>query len=438
MQSVPDRDSLASLDTAVAPEVVAPVNHFELIDSAEDYWNRLKNDIDNAEKTIDIATFLMSNDKEVGGDILTHLEAATLRGVDVRVMTDIMPWPLRHIFIKSQGLYRRTRDFERKVNKKQRRVGSNSEGKRMGRFTFKKSNESKVWRSSLGGGLKWIMQRDHTKLTVIDSGIKDRAVAYVGGRNIWYKDKDNRDFMIRMSGNIAMEAQQSFNDNWAGLSHGGVYPQGSEVGKDTCIVRESRGSNEIFEGLLNAIEGAKDRVWIETPYFDRFNLMPVFFALGKRNKQLIDGGEKLLDVRLVTTTPVSNNHKNYVWSAPLFLNEIAHAGKDCGIQVYGYAKENGRFENKFILNHSKAALVDDLGIVGSSNFNRLKIWGGGNAEVNLFSREPELVTQLENWFEDEFRGSEVILPKTPKLRERIYRVGRLAWDLSYKYLKMSE
>ncbi|HEX7042644.1 MAG TPA: phosphatidylserine/phosphatidylglycerophosphate/cardiolipin synthase family protein [Patescibacteria group bacterium] len=397
-------------------ERISSGNNFELLPTAEEYWGRLKEDIDNAKDNINISSFLMNN-SGIADEVMSHLEAATFRGVNVRLMTDGM-FPIPARWFVTGGLIKRIHNFQKELRKihREQKKGKKYTDQKIGNLYFAWPRERGGRRSIWSWAKDRTIRRDHTKLTVIDG-----KKAYLGGRNIWREDADNRDFMVRMTGDVVKSAQESFEDTWAGRPNAGIYPKDAKIGEDTCIVRDVRSSEKIFDGLIESIENAKDRVWIETPYFDRVNLLPVFIALGKRNKDLIEIGDKPLDIKLVTTAPPSNNHRNYRMSAPWFLNEIAHAGNGSGIQIYGYLKENGKTKTKFTLNHSKAVLVDDLAIIGSSNFNKLEIWGGGNAETNLFTKEKSLVEALEGWFEEEFSESLKVAPKESTVPEKIYR-----------------
>lgn len=123
---------------------------------------------------------------------------------------------------------------------------------------------------------------------------------------------------------------------------------------------------------LKRINSAKHRIWLMTPYFN-----PPRFLL----KALIDAAERGVDVRLVVpkkTDPAWFSYLSRVYFSPLIKRHL---------RVYEY--EPG-------ILHSKTALIDSQGMIGSGNLNYRSFYR--DLELNLIITDPQDVNALKSEF----------------------------------------
>lgn len=408
----------------VETEVVTPrPSEFTLIDEADTFFNELQESIRNAKSTIQFQSFLFDkgslfgvDDTVASGRITKELEDAARRGVHIQVMTDGMFPFVRGVV--TRGVGRRLRLLQHELQ-----VKAQSGDTKVGSIEFKYAEEKrpliqKGLRRTLRALVDRFVERDHTKNLIIDPQDPENGVAYIGGRNVWRYDEANTDFMVRIKGEMVGFASQSFQKAWEGDSTPGVWTDS----KGNEIVRDVRNSDIIFDKVVNAVRDIKQRVWLQTPYFDRMHVSPYLIALRNLNRSL--------DVRLSTPVPPSNNHRNFRVSGKYYLKELAEEG----IDIWGYRSKDPR--EKWVLNHGKGLLIDGmaddrtderaegLAVVGSSNFNKRRIIGGRNAEVNLFIRDPQFILEMEKWFEKCFTTSIPYQPENLKWRYWLYRKRR--------------
>ena len=140
-------------------------------------------------------------------------------------------------------------------------------------------------------------------------------------------------------------------------------------------------SEEIESGtlfLLNAINRARHRLWIASPYFVPDE--PVSYAL-----QL--AALRGVDVRVMI--PENPDHKLVYLAGFSYLKNMETAG----VKMY-------RFNDGFL--HQKVMLVDDqLGSVGTCNLDNRSL--RLNFEVSILTMDKKFCGELEEMFEDDFR-----------------------------------
>ena len=201
--------------------------------------------------------------------------------------------------------------------------------------------------------------RNHRKIVVVDG-----KSAWIGGLNIGddYLGKDKklspwRDTHLRIDGPAALVAQAIFISDWhwagkeliGGLSWeprpaSGITGTGSDV-----LVLQSGPADEIETASLfftNALNVARKRIWIATPYFipDEATMVAIRLALLKG-----------LDVRILT--PELNDNWFVRNASNLYLKDLAAMGA----RIYFY-------EKGFM--HQKVMLIDNrLAMVGTVNFD---------------------------------------------------------------------
>lgn len=303
-----------------------PGNDIKLFTNGIDTIESLKKDIKNAQKSINMEYYIFANDK-VGNEIMNLLCEKAKEGIDVNFIYD------------SIGSRRTHRKFFRKLEKAGGNIGEFFPP--LVRLINMKVN-----------------YRNHRKIVVIDG-----KIAYTGGVNIrddhMGKNKKLnpwRDTHVRIEGSGAYALQNIFLDDWRYCKNdntppkiyleNGFFPSPTIHG-DAVVQIVSSGPDsqvqKIKETFVKMILNAKERVYLQTPYFIPDD---VFFAAIRMAAQ------SGVDVRIMV--PKIPDKKTVYLATLSYLKEVA----DLGIKIYLY---------KGFL-HSKTLLVDDNKLsVGTCN-----------------------------------------------------------------------
>ena len=227
--------------------------------------------------------------------------------------------------------------------------------------------------------------RNHRKIVVVDG-----RIAWVGGLNVGddYLGADPklspwRDTHMRIDGPAALIAQSIFWSDWYWadktlLEDLSWQPQPAdgladvEKGKEVLVLGSGPADDLETASLFftNALNVARKRIWIATPYFipDEATMVALRLALLEK-----------LDVRIIT--PALNDNWFVRPAANVYLSELSQLGA----KIYF-------FEKGFM--HQKVMLIDDaLSIVGTVNFDnrsfRLNFEVSGVVADKSFARELE-------------------------------------------------
>lgn len=203
--------------------------------------------------------------------------------------------------------------------------------------------------------------RNHRKIVVVDG-----KAAWIGGLNVGddYLGKDKkltpwRDTHLRLDGPAALVAQGIFVSDWhwasrdflTGLSWMPQVPEAlpeSEKGVNVLILQSGPADEYETASLFftQALNLARERIWIATPYFipDEATMVALRLALLKG-----------LDVRIIT--PELNDNWFVRNASNVYLEDLAAMGA----KIY--------FHNDGFM-HQKVMLIDDqLAMVGTVNFD---------------------------------------------------------------------
>lgn len=229
----------------------------------------------------------------------------------------------------------------------------------------------------------WLNLRTHRKIVVIDS-----RVAFTGGINITDEEDERRrddayrDLHMRLEGNVVLELQLVFIEDWAyatgepplQLAH-----PNRVIGKVPAQVVVS-GPDSPWEAIhrlhVSAIHDARRRVWLVTPYF-----VPGEAARMALTSAALGG----LDVRLVV--PKMSDSHLVTYAARSYFDELLQAG----VKIYEYGPR---------MLHTKALLCDDdLVLLGSANFDHRSF--RLNFEVSVLFRDKGLCAQVAELIEGE-------------------------------------
>ncbi len=239
--------------------------------------------------------------------------------------------------------------------------------------------------------------RNHRKLIIIDG-----KVGYIGGMNIalrYVKGTGTlpwRDTMVKVSGGGVLALQRAFLVDWyfvdrTLLSDRKYYPR-SEVVNDSLVQVVTSGPvtphPEIMQGYVRMILGARNYLYIETPYF--LPNEPVLFAL----KTVAQAG---IDVRVIC--PYKSDAKFVEWASRSYLREVQEAG----VKVYLY-------KTGFL--HSKLLVSDDsISTCGSTNLDFRSF--ENNFEANIFFYDKAIALRMKQLFWDDQQQS-VLLSEIPE------------------------
>lgn len=240
----------------------------------------------------------------------------------------------------------------------------------------------RIWRRP------WANLRTHRKIVVIDG-----RVAYTGGMNITDEqderlgDSAYRDLHLRLEGQVVRSLQLVFCEDWAyatgdrGFLAGVARetPREAAPGPVRAQVLVS-GPDSPWEAIhrlhVSAIQAAKTRVWMTTPYF-----VPGEAAMMALTSAALAG----LDVRLLV--PRESDSTLVTLAARSYFGPLLLAG----VRIHEYGPR---------MLHSKSLLVDDaLVVVGSANFDHRSF--RLNFEVSVLFDDPGIAAELSALFEGE-------------------------------------
>ncbi|WP_161795039.1 cardiolipin synthase [Arsukibacterium sp. MJ3] len=245
-----------------------------------------------------------------------------------------------------------------------------------------------------GTGIFQINFRNHRKVVVIDG-----QKALVGGLNIGNEYLglseefgDWRDTHIAISGPAAMEAQLSFLEDWKWASGEWLdlnWKTAANPEGDAVAITIATGPADKFETaemlILQAINSAKKRVWISTPYY-----VPNSAIVAALELAALKG----VDVRILL--PDKTDNKLVSFAANTYFEQSMRTG----VRFFKYS-------NGFM--HSKTILVDDnYSIVTSANLDNRSL--RLNFEIFALLRDQEFNRKMEQMYLNDFAASHE-LPK---------------------------
>ena len=330
-------------------------NHFELLANGQVAFERICREIDQAEHTIHIATYIVGNDA-TGQAIVDRLSRRAAEGVTVRLLLD------------SLGSWSKTRASRHKIRKAGGKVAMF-----MPVLPLQTHTSSNL--------------RNHRKIAIFDNF---RAIT--GGQNL-----DNRfmgegedperftDFSIVTQGPAVAMLTRTFLADWA-FAHREDPRQYAELlryvpeeaGDSTTEILTSGPDVEndpLWEQIVRIIQEFKQSLTIITPYFipDEviFQSLIVKAHTGRR-------------IRLVL--PLKSNQRLTDIARYKFLRKLDEAGVD--IQLYTPR-----------MMHGKLILADgQLAITGSANIDMRSLFV--NFEIAQVHYTPGDIGKLTNWADD--------------------------------------
>jgi cardiolipin synthase len=377
-------------DTVDVPTKVMSWESVHLYHSGDEFFRAFEQAIAEAESCIQVETYIFAFDR-LGQQVLDWLGAAVQRGVNVRLIVDGIgssSW-LYLVRQRTQQLGIQLKVFhELPWNRWSR-------GRRPSRT-----------RLSLSRTLQRINNRNHRKVCIIDSRrallgsmniIECHCASLVGAR-AW------RDTGVQVVGSQVSVLEASFNELWSrgqrALSAGRRLRKALSSGPLVRLNLRRAQRKENYLDLLIRILGAERRIWIQNAYF---------VPDGSLVRALRTAAEGGVDVRIVV--PAVSDVFFIPWVTSAF-----HAGLlRAGVRIFEYTQG---------MMHAKTMLIDDWGLVGSSNLNHRSLFHDLEADVVLGSVDAG--HSLEEQFQQDCLRSREVTLHTWRERSWIERMlGRM-------------
>lgn len=235
--------------------------------------------------------------------------------------------------------------------------------------------------------------RNHRKIVVTDG-----TVAWIGGHNVGdeYLGKDPnfghwRDTHVRIEGPAVLKAQISFTEDWYWATE--TLPklnwaaQAAPDGSDSRVLIIPTGPADELESanlmFVHAINSARKRIWIASPYFVPEHSVIVALQLA---------GLRGVDVRILI--PDEPDHMMVYLAAFSYFDEAGQTG----VKFY-------RYTDGFL--HEKAMLIDDeVSAIGTANFDNRSF--RLNFEITAVVADPAFALGVERMFEEDFKRSRLM------------------------------
>ncbi len=354
----------------------APIHHgnrIELFFGGSAAFDAMLQAIRGAQHEVLLQSYILKDD-QIGDALAAAMEAATARGVTVRLLADAF------------GSSRTRLDYWKRL----KRAGV-------------KARLINNLMPTLWYGKAY---RDHRKILVVD-----RSVAFTGGMNLGeeYAGTDQkvvwRDTHVRIEGAAAWEMAIVFAEGW-GWSGGAPFEfdptpaTSAGDGGDVLVLdsRPLRGHQETASAVAATIAAARHTAWITNAYF-----APRPFTV----EQLAHAAQRGVDVRLLLPGPTDVpivRHSGHGYFEALLL---------AGIRVFEYQPR---------VLHAKTLVVDRYAsMVGSTNIDFRSFHF--NAECNALMLDDAVGTRLAQQFEHDLADANEITLSAWLRRPRLHRMG---------------
>ena len=316
----------------------------EYLVNGENFFPRLVDAIQSAEKSIDIRLYIFDNDDYA----LKIADLLKRRSKDVRV----------RVLVDGLGTISAASATSTYAHEEDEPVPSI--------IRYLESDSDVDVRTVLN---PWLTG-DHTKTILIDN-----QIAYLGGMNIGREYRyDWHDLMVELRGPIVDEIQTSFEKAWRlqsllGDIRSTLYRPGDPVNQprpDHIPIRllfTKPGDSQILRTQLAAITRARQRIYIQNAYFTSDDII----------YELAQARRRGVDVRIII--PYQSDSGIITRSNVRAINAML----DNGIRVFIYPGES----------HIKGAVYDGWICLGSANFDQLSL--RMNKELNIATSSPVAV-----------------------------------------------
>ncbi|MBV8573138.1 MAG: cardiolipin synthase B [Acidobacteriaceae bacterium] len=385
IKHAPDRDlasdSFLSLLAVLTDAQVHRGTRIEVLTNGERFYTAQLAAIRAAQRTINLEAYIFHRGK-IGDQFVEALAERARSGVKVQLIIDYI------------GSLSTTKSYFRKITDAGGRV---------------------EWYHSLRIDLlPQINNRTHREMLIVDG-----KVGFVGGAGIadqWYTGLKGharwRDTAVRLEGPLVPSLQSAFAQNWLRVSGeiltGSDYfsfdprehaDRSSEAATFVVNSTPAAGSTRARILFQTLIASAKERIYINTPYFlpDRSARQAIIEAARDRK----------LDVKIITPGKHADHALTRNSSRTLYGALLKN-----GVEIYEYQPS---------MIHVKALIVDDMwAVVGSTNFDSRSF--ELNDEVNVAFLDRAVTGRLVEDFHRDLAQSQLITYKEwgKRARFRVY------------------
>lgn len=369
-------DEIIKMHLVSSQSYLSMDNEVKLYFSGEEKFQDLFDSIENAEKFIHMEYYIFKSDA-LGKMVIRYLTKKAKEGLEVKLLVDGMG-----------GRSLRKKHFQPLIDA----------GGEVGTFLPPFVPFVSVR----------INYRNHRKLCIIDG-----KEAYTGGFNVGneylgYSKKLGhwRDTHIRVRGSAVSSLQWRFFQDWRfatkktiGSCQSYLTEEDTENNVGMQIVSSGPDSKwpSIKYGYLKMISNAREKIYIETPYF-----IPDDSIL----EALRIAGLSGVDVRVMI--PNKPDHPFVYWATLSYIGELL----EVGVKFYTYDKG---------FQHSKVMIMDDyVSSVGTANLDIRSFVL--NFEVNAFIYDDDVNAKLTDRFLKDLKDCTEITSEYYKKRPRIVKI----------------
>ncbi|MBR9911894.1 MAG: phosphatidylserine/phosphatidylglycerophosphate/cardiolipin synthase family protein [Gammaproteobacteria bacterium] len=378
-----------SLPTVIEEDHFSPWGSETLYNTGEAYFDSLVADIESARYSIDLESYIFARDA-VGGRVAQALIDAHRRGLRVRVLMDAV------------GCYDSSDYYAGLLE---------AAGVEVKIFHplpwqihhYHRSPTTGSWLDKALHFISRINQRDHRKLCVIDcthlwSGSFNISAVHLAPEN---GGEGWRDYGLCVGGPVVEEINQNFDALW---SRGNI-----KLGKglfrlywDNLGRLARRRRNQL---LLQHIDNARDHIWIVSAYFS-----PAVSIV----KALANARRRQVDVKLIV--PAHSDISLLPFLTATYYADLLNAG----VKVYEYQPA---------MIHAKAVIIDDLHLIGSTNFNHRSFLH--DLELDIQLHLPDSKQTLRQWFMQDIKDSIEVTAKSHRYSFTARLIGWCAKLIRY-------
>ncbi len=337
--------------------------------SGDEFFCALEQAISAAQRIIQIEMYIFAFDR-LGQQVLSWLGEAVQRGVEVQLIVDGIgssPW-IYQVRQRARQSGIRLKVFHKIPWDRWLR------GQRAAKGPLRVSR-----------ALQRLNNRNHRKVCIVDSHI-----AFVGSLNViechcesLVGAKAWRDTGVRVVGEEVSVLQAAFNALWQrrrlALAAARILRRAPASGSFVRLNMRRSQRRDNYLDLLVMTLGAERRIWIENAYF---------VPDGSLVRVLRTAAEAGVDVRIVV--PAVSDIFFIPWVTSAFHVGLLQAG----VRIFEYTSS---------MMHAKTMLIDDWGLVGSSNLNHRSLFHDLEADVVLGSADA--ARSLEEQFEKDCAAS---------------------------------
>ncbi|MCH9741483.1 MAG: PLDc N-terminal domain-containing protein [Epsilonproteobacteria bacterium] len=358
-------------------------NQFELIDNGSEAYHQLMKSIKNAKESIYLATYIFDNDK-VTQSLIMALAQKSKEGVDVRVLIDAYGSLKLYFWSKPlQPLYDAGVKIEFFMPLKP--LGLNTHfNLRLHRKIYLFDNQ-KVFSGGTNLSQTYLSPNENASYRW-----DDLLFSIQGPATTYYRDVFISDWNFTASDKEKISLSLSYNTPQAfGEEHIQVVPSGPDISSDA-----------IYDAIMDAIYGAKERIWIVSPYFiPNSSIMEALrIAYGKG-----------VDVKLITPKLSDNILLDIARSS--YLHEMHEWGGEVAL-----------YHKKML--HAKAFLIDNSSaIVGTLNFDNRSFFL--NYEIVSIGYSEGMINKVEKWMLQLLKESSIGIQPAGKIRKTLENFGRI-------------